>query len=347
MQTITKDDFLSMVKLQHLEVLTSDQLKQNTEIIKGYMEKALTSELSELEKADSNEMIAEIGELQQWCVLRDDFSKAAVYTRREQIAWDDPERGEFGEILKARGGIYKQTAVNKKLGRVGQKYGEAHDHVKQENDIKKLRSSGELDKFDNKDKQLPVDETGFRHNQTKKFDDEMTERHKTMPLKEDKVLAKRKELLGKQGGKKFDPKTAWSEISGNDRTYIHSEKVNLSRKPLNKDDIDVTEVTPQLQTILDKLTEVELKSNRNFLDDNLPDGLAGGLFVAKVGDKKYLIDTQGYDYARYVTELKEDSPEDKRKKVEERSKEYQTKKDQLLQKHKLELQNLADDYNAY
>ena len=109
MTTITKDDFLSMVRLQHLEVLTSEQLAQNTAVLKGYMEKALTSELSDLEKADSNVMIAEVGSLQQWCVLRNDFSKAVVYTRREQIAWDEPERGEFGEILKARGGVYKPT----------------------------------------------------------------------------------------------------------------------------------------------------------------------------------------------------------------------------------------------
>ena len=124
MTTITKDDFLSMVRLQHLEVLTSEQLAQNTAVLKGYMEKALTSELSDLEKADSNVMIAEVGSLQQWCVLRNDFSKAVVYTRREQIAWDEPERGEFGELLKARGGTYKLTPENKKLGRVGQKYGE-------------------------------------------------------------------------------------------------------------------------------------------------------------------------------------------------------------------------------
>src|ERR1035437_4856336 len=123
MNTITKGDFLQMVKLNHLEVITQEQLGKNITILKSYMEKALTSELSEVEKSESNTMIDDIRSFNAWCVLRDDFSKAVVYTRREQIAWDEPERGEFGAILKARGGTYKLTGENKKLGRVGQKYG--------------------------------------------------------------------------------------------------------------------------------------------------------------------------------------------------------------------------------
>jgi hypothetical protein len=123
MNTITKDDFLTMVCLQHLEVLTHAQLAKNTEVLKGYLEKAATDELSDLEKADANLLIEEFAGYDCWQVLRNDFSKAVVYTRREQIAWDGAERGEFGEILKARGGVYKLTGENKKLGRVGQKYG--------------------------------------------------------------------------------------------------------------------------------------------------------------------------------------------------------------------------------
>jgi hypothetical protein len=136
MDTITKGDFLTMVKLNHLEVLTQEQLDRNTQILKSYMEKALTSELSEGEKGNADAMIDDVASFQKWCVLRDDFSKAIVYTRREQIAWDEPERGEFGEILKARGGVYKPTAENKKLGRVGQKYGE---HEVTDDEVKKFR----------------------------------------------------------------------------------------------------------------------------------------------------------------------------------------------------------------
>lgn len=84
--------------------------------------------MSDIEKADANLLIEEFAGYDCWQVLRDDFSKAVVYTRREQIAWDGAERGEFGEILKARGGVYKLTGENKKLGRVGQKYGEVNSN---------------------------------------------------------------------------------------------------------------------------------------------------------------------------------------------------------------------------
>jgi hypothetical protein len=123
MNTITKSDFLTMVKLNHLEVITQAQLGQNTQIIKGYMEKALTAELSDVERAEGNAIISDIAGLQQWTVLRDDFSKAICYTRLEQVAWVEPVKGEFGELIKAKSGTYKPTAENKKLGRVGQIYG--------------------------------------------------------------------------------------------------------------------------------------------------------------------------------------------------------------------------------
>jgi hypothetical protein len=125
MNSITKDDFLKMVRLQHLEVITQSQLHNNTQIIRSYMEKSLVSELSDIEKSDANMMIEEVGSLQKWEVMRDDFTKAICYTRREQVDWEDAERGEFGELIKAKGGVYKPTSENKKLGRVGQKYGES------------------------------------------------------------------------------------------------------------------------------------------------------------------------------------------------------------------------------
>lgn len=138
MNTITKGDFLTMVKLNHLEVLTQAQLSQNTKVIHAYMQKALTAELSAEEVADGNAMISDVGHLQQWEVLRDDFTKAVVYTRPEQVLWEDAERGEFGEIVKAKSGTYKLTTENKKLGRVGQKYGESKGGDEKESKVDKV-----------------------------------------------------------------------------------------------------------------------------------------------------------------------------------------------------------------
>jgi hypothetical protein len=269
MDTITKGDFLQMVKMNHLEVLTQEQLSKNTTILKSYMEKALTSELSEVEKGESNAMIDDIGSLDAWCVLRDDFTKAIVYTRREQIAWDEPERGEFGEILKARGGVYKLTAENKKLGRVGQKYGESKE---EESPSQKM----------------------FNHTKELQNPHGDVEKHPNPPASQadvDKFRGGKMKLTGK--------------ITTSERDYLF-QVVNYSKHHNSLDDIDETEVTgehaEQIKKVLDKLPEVDFK--KDFTQEDLPAKLKGGVFIAKHKGKRYLVDTQGFDYPRYVTQLK-------------------------------------------
>ena len=54
------------------------------------------------------------------------IQKSIMYVRPKQVEWDEPEliKGEDGEeIEKARSGKYTDTPLNRKLGRVGQKYG--------------------------------------------------------------------------------------------------------------------------------------------------------------------------------------------------------------------------------
>ena len=152
METITKDDFLKMVRLNHLEVITQPQLYSNTQVLQSYMEKALVSELSDIEKSDANTMIEEVGQLQKWNVMRDDFTKAICYTRKEQIEWEEPVKGEFGEIVKAKGGVYKPTSENKKLGSVGQKYGEYREIAKR--DSRGVREGGEKEPKDLTDSEV-------------------------------------------------------------------------------------------------------------------------------------------------------------------------------------------------
>jgi hypothetical protein len=295
MQTITKDDFLSMVRLQHLEVITQSQLVQNTNIIKGYMEKALTSELSEIEKADSNEMIAEVGGMQQWCVLRNDFSKAVVYTRREQIAWDEPERGEFGEILKARGGVYKLTGVNKKLGRVGQKYGEANSN---ETDAIKHRTLKE------QAKEWPA--------KYKKEGGEKKELSPSMKKLADDLFQKKKDDLKKQG-RDYMPDQDMSKeeiekeqnkggkkLSTAEVDKLH-DLVNYSRKEPNVDDVEQTAITPEIKALIDRLPVHE--QGTNFLSKDCPKEAKGNPYIAEVNGTRFLIDPQGYEYPRYVTKL--------------------------------------------
>lgn len=112
-----------MVKLHHLEVLTQEQLAEKSLQIQAVLQKSLTAELTKAEREEVEAVIDDIASYDRWEVLCDDLSKAVCYTRREQVLWEDAERGEFGEIIKARSGIYKDTPENRKLGRVGQKYG--------------------------------------------------------------------------------------------------------------------------------------------------------------------------------------------------------------------------------
>ena len=325
MNTITKGDFLTMVKLQHLEVLTQAQLSQNTKVINNYMQKALTTELSANEIADSNAMISDVAGLQQWCVLRDDFSKAIVYTRREQIAWDEPQRGEFGEILKARGGVYKPTGENKKLGRVGQKYGESkqtapdkHDvematrfieHQLNKNGLNKedydITTDGKLIALQNK---KTKDVTHFTHESisVKKIEDWAKTKKESHISKEEKEDTKGLREHSKKIGEKIEEnkkKVKSADLDPSKRDYLF-QVVNYSKKP-NLDDIDGTEVkgehAEQINKILDKLPEVDFKND--FTSEDLPENLKGGVFIAKHKGKRYLVDTQGYDYVRYATQL--------------------------------------------
>lgn len=119
---ITKEDFLKMVKSQGLEVLRD--ISPLSKAVNFSIEKSLTNELSSEEVVSTNIALQELQSFTQWSVLNDDFSKAILYTRPEQVEWTDCDRGEYGEILKSRAGIYKNTPENRKLGRVGQKYGE-------------------------------------------------------------------------------------------------------------------------------------------------------------------------------------------------------------------------------
>jgi hypothetical protein len=291
MNTITKSDFLQMVRLDHLEVLTQEQLGRNTQILKTYIEKALTSDLSDIEKGDADVMIDDVASLQQWCVLRDDFSKAIVYTRREQIAWDEPQRGEFGEILKARGGVYKPTPENKKLGRIGQKYGEVSHEEKE--DVKGLREhSAKIGKKIEENKKhpklVPVDDD--RNKVTKIGNVEIHEVNKPESHKTDKVAEHYREATKGQG----------KSISLAETDKLH-QLCEYSKKPYTVDDIEQTKITDEIRKITDKLPVIE--QTANFLQGNCPKEAKGKPYIAEVKGSRFLCDPQGYDYPRYITKL--------------------------------------------
>ncbi len=56
------------------------------------------------------------------------------------------------------------------------------------------------------------------------------------------------------------------------------------------------------QELIDKLGVLEFETDSSPFDE-LPDQFAGGVFVAKVGEKLYLVNTEGFSYSRYIANV--------------------------------------------
>jgi len=128
---ITRSDFEKSLKLQGLESFNSDQVSAWLNDNKKLIEKSKVEELDELEKSALDEFKVNAGSLKKVIVVEDNLEKSIVFVRPQQVDWD---RDENGEILKSRAGTYKDTPENRKLGRVGQKFGgkkEAGDKEKE------------------------------------------------------------------------------------------------------------------------------------------------------------------------------------------------------------------------
>jgi hypothetical protein len=105
---------------------------------------------------------------------------------------------------------------------------------------------------------------------------------------------------------KLKAQDAWMGISGAERELAKSlpwsrkenEKSEIDKHPLSKRDYD------RIKPILDKLEtyDITFLEKDDFLDTLKPH-LADGFFIGDHNGDKYLIDTQGYDYARYTVKL--------------------------------------------
>lgn len=117
---ITRGDFEKSLKLQGLEAFTEEQVSAWVSGTRELIEKSEREELSDIEKSSIEEFKVDVLSLKRITVVEDDLTKSTMFIRPEQVIWDV---AEDGEILKARSGIYGNTPENRKLGRIGQKYG--------------------------------------------------------------------------------------------------------------------------------------------------------------------------------------------------------------------------------
>lgn len=117
---ITRGDFEKSLKLQGLEAFTEEQVSSWVSGTRELIEKSEREELSDIEKSSIEEFKVDVLSLKRVTVVEDDLTKSTMFIRPAQVIWDITEDGE---ILKARSGTYANTPENKKLGRIGQKYG--------------------------------------------------------------------------------------------------------------------------------------------------------------------------------------------------------------------------------
>lgn len=157
MNKITKENFDFMVKNKGLEQFTQQEFSNFIESNKGLVEKATTNQLGEDGAKAFEEFKEEINSFTVYDVLSKGenggpLKHEIMYVREEQVKWDPQEfeKSEDGEkIEKARGGVYKDTVHNRKLGRVGQRFGGIKKESGDEGDGvgKKNEASGKLDKI--------------------------------------------------------------------------------------------------------------------------------------------------------------------------------------------------------
>lgn len=143
MLQLTVQQFEDLKRRYNPEVYTEEQLNRLVYPAAEAISKAENKE-DEIIKAGIDELNEEISSLTQIQVVSpgEGLSKGlkyeTLYIREQQVSWDADEiiKGEDGkeEIVKARGGVYKDTAYNRKKGRVGQWFGENKEPITEETD---------------------------------------------------------------------------------------------------------------------------------------------------------------------------------------------------------------------
>jgi len=121
---IARKDFDRICLLKGYETFTEKQITGLSNHIKGIIEKSSREQLSSDEVQSIHAYNEDVSELKKALVLNNDMTREVVYYRERQVIFDDSiEKSEDGELIKARSGVYANTAQNRKAGRVGQKYG--------------------------------------------------------------------------------------------------------------------------------------------------------------------------------------------------------------------------------
>lgn len=135
---LTEAQFETLKRRENPEVYTTEQMNQWIEGLKDTLVKAEVGELDEVEKAEVDLFNEEFKSFTKVTVISSPKSEELIkglrytdfYIREQQVEWTEvdniikSEDGGEDTIEKGREGIYKPTATNTKLGRVGAKFGQ-------------------------------------------------------------------------------------------------------------------------------------------------------------------------------------------------------------------------------
>jgi len=154
MISITKKEYEKEFIQKGYEQFTEDQFRKWIDLNSDILVKGEQGMLEDdIEKAEYEAFKEEIRSFTAVEVVEPSpiskfrIEKSIMYVRPNQVEWDEPEliKGEDGEdIQKARSGRYKDTRLNRKLGRVGNPYGSKKGD--EEGKSEKKEESGEYSK---------------------------------------------------------------------------------------------------------------------------------------------------------------------------------------------------------
>lgn len=172
MISLTRKDYDKNFIQKGYEEFTEDQFRKWIDMNNEILIKGEQGDLEDdLEKAEYEGFKEEIRSFTAVEVVEPSpisqfrIQKSIMYVRPKQVEWDEPEliKGENGEeIQKARSGKYKDTPLNRKLGRVGNPYGgkKGADEKKEESEKGEFKIGKKYDTDSNMGGKLSYKFTG-------------------------------------------------------------------------------------------------------------------------------------------------------------------------------------------
>jgi hypothetical protein len=140
---VSKKDFDLFIRDNNPEVFNQEAISNWISDIKETLQKSELDELNDIEKGEIDNFKEEINSFTPVEVISpndDSLQKGLKYEtffiREQQVEWDKVEKGLNDDIEKARSGVYKDTALNRKMGRVGSKFGGKKEAVEEGKDKK-------------------------------------------------------------------------------------------------------------------------------------------------------------------------------------------------------------------